>query len=229
MSKEELLKKIKGGLIVSCQAQENEPLHSDFIMSRMALAAKVGGAVAIRANGVKDIKAIKEVVDLPIIGLIKRDYPNTERYITPTLKEIKELVEVGVDIVAMDATDRDQNDGVSLEEKVKFLHDNGVLAMADISTLEEGIIAQVKGFDIISTTLSGYTSYSPQIKEPDFKLVEDLTKSVSLPIVAEGRITELNDLKKILKFNPFSVVIGGAITRPQQITARYVEIINSCK
>ena|SRR5690554_3653778 len=224
--KEKLLNKIKNKLIVSCQALEDEPLHSSFIMSRMAIAAKEGGAVAIRANSVEDILAIKAVVDLPIIGIIKKDYPNSERFITPTMKEIKELVDINVEIVAMDATLRNQVDGVSLADKVKYLHQHNVLAMADVSTLEEGLEAEKIGFDLISSTLSGYTSYSKKSNGPDFKLVEDLVKYTNTPIIAEGKIFGEENLLKILRVKPFAVVIGSAITRPQIITAKYNEIIN---
>lgn len=229
MSKEELLKQLEGGLIVSCQALEGEPLHSSFIMSRMALAAKQGGAVAIRANSVEDILEIKKVVDLPIIGLIKRDYENSERYITPTMKEINELIEVGVAVIAMDATNRPQIDGVSLEEKVNYIHSHNTLVMADVSVLEEGIEAESIGFDFVSTTLSGYTSYSRKLKGPDIKLVKELTDSINIPVIAEGRIKSKKELTEVLSHNPFSVVIGGAITRPQSITEYYSEIIKEYK
>lgn len=224
--KEKLLNKIKNKLIVSCQALEDEPLHSSFIMSKMAIAAKDGGAVAIRANSVEDILAIKAVVDLPIIGIIKRDYPNSERFITPTMKEIKELVDINVEIVAMDATLRSQIDGIELADKVKYLHDNNVLAMADVSTLEEGLAAEKAGFDLISSTLSGYTSYSKKSNGPDFKLVKDLVNNTNTPIIAEGKIFGEEDLHKILDAKPFAVVIGSAITRPQVITEKYNNIIN---
>lgn len=226
MNKEDILNKLSKGLIVSCQALENEPLYSDFIMSRMAIAAKQGGAVAIRANSVKDIKAIKEVVDLPVIGLIKRDYENSERFITATMKEVKELIESGCEIVAMDATKRGQIDNVSLKDKVDYLHKHNILAMADISTLEEGIRAQEDGFDMVSTTLAGYTKYSKQSQKPDFSLVKKLNKVIDIPVIAEGRISNEKDLKKMIRQNPFSIVIGGAITRPQQITKKYVDLLN---
>lgn len=224
-----ILEQIKNGLIVSCQALENEPLHSSYIMSKMAIAAKQGGAVAIRANSVKDIKAIKETVNLPIIGLIKEDYPNSEIFITPTMKEIKDLIDAKVDIVALDATLRTQADGVSLEDKVKYIHDNNVLAMADISTLEEGLNAAKIGFDMISTTLSGYTNYSNSNSGPDVKLVKQLVEQTNVPIIAEGKIFGESDLKQVLEANPYAVVIGSAITRPQIITERYNQIIEKFK
>lgn len=229
MKKDYIMNKIKGGLIVSCQAEESEPLHSSFIMSKMALAAKVGGAVAIRANGIEDIIAIKETVDLPIIGLMKVVYENQERYITPTFKEINALIEVGVDIIALDVTLRD---GYTLEmykEIADYAHKHDTLVMADVSNIEEGLVAEAAGFDMISSTLSGYTSNSPKLNGPDFNLVKDLTEKVNIPVIAEGRIFGEENLRKMLSFNPFAIVIGGAITRPQMITEKYSTIIKEYK
>lgn len=225
MNSKKMLEQIKNGLIVSCQALEGEPLHDSYIMGKMALAAKLGGAVAIRANGVEDIKEIKKSVDLPIIGLIKKEYPNALRYITPTMKEIEELVNVGVDVIALDATLRDEMNQEILKKKLDFIHENNILAMADISTLDEGLFAEKLGFDLISTTLSGYTEYSPQSNGPDFKLVKNLVKKVKVPVIAEGKIYSEKSLEKMLKLKPYAIVMGGGITRPQLITKRYVDVV----
>ncbi|MEG0109064.1 MAG: N-acetylmannosamine-6-phosphate 2-epimerase, partial [Lachnospiraceae bacterium] len=136
---------MNSGLIVSCQALDNEPLHSSFIMGKMALAAKEGGAIGIRSNSVEDIKAIKAEVDLPVIGIIKIDYPGMASYITPTMKEVKALIEVGVDVLALDAT---INQDVEFLKSLKILYPNQKF-MADISTVEEGIIAEELGFDYV--------------------------------------------------------------------------------
>lgn len=218
-----ILNQIKGKLIVSCQALEHEPLHGSDIMRKMAKAAKEGGAVAIRANGVNDVIAIKEETQLPVIGLIKRDYPNCDVYITPTIKEIDELIGSGCEIIAMDATNRCHPDKTSLKEKVDRIHQGNRLAMADISTLEEAIHAQSIGFDIVSTTLSGYTPYSPQQEAPDFELVGQCVKTLSIPVIAEGRIFSIEDIKAVKAQNPFSIVVGSAITRPQVITKRFAD------
>ena len=219
-----ILDKIKGRLIVSCQALENEPLYGSHIMRKMAKAAKEGGAVAIRANGYNDIVAIKEETGLPVIGLIKKDYDNCDVYITPTIHEIDELISAGCEIIAMDATNRCHPDNVSLEDKVKRIHKAGLLAMADISTYEEALYAESIGFNLISTTLSGYTPYSPQLEGPDIDLVKRLVNDLQIPIIAEGRITTLEELKEIKLLNPFSIVIGSAITRPHLITKKFTEI-----
>lgn len=218
-----ILNQIKGKLIVSCQALEHEPLHGSDIMRKMAKAAKEGGACAIRANGVNDVIAIKEETQLPVIGLIKRDYPNCEVYITPTIKEIDELIHSGCEIIAMDATNRCHPDRVSLKEKVDRIHQANRLAMADISTLEEAIFAQSIGFDIVSTTLSGYTPYSKQQETPDVELVGQCVRNLAIPVIAEGRIFSIEDIKAVKAQNPFAIVVGSAITRPQIITKRFAD------
>ncbi len=218
-----VLDQIKGKLIVSCQALEHEPLHGSHIMRKMAKAAKEGGASAIRANSVSDIIEIKAETGLPVIGLIKRDYPECEVYITPTIKEIDELISSGCDIIAMDATNRCHPDSISLKEKVDRIHQANLLAMADISTYEEAVHAQALGFDVVSTTLSGYTPYSPQQEAPDFELVGRLVKDLRIPVIAEGRIFSVEDIKAIKAHNPFAIVVGSAITRPQIITKRFVD------
>ncbi len=218
-----ILEIIKGKLIVSCQALADEPLHGAHIMRKMAKAAKEGGAVAIRANGVDDIIAIKEETNLPVIGLVKRDYKECEVYITPTTKEIKELISSGCEVIAMDATNRCHPDNVSLKEKLDLIHEANLLAMADISTYEEALFAQSLGFDMVSTTLSGYTPYSRQEEGPDVELVSKLVKELKIPVIAEGKINCIEDIKKIKEQNPFSIVVGSAITRPQLITKRYVD------
>ena len=167
-----MLEIIKGKLIVSCQALPDEPLHSSFIMGRMAKAAKEGGAVAIRAQGVEDIIEIKKVTELPVIGIIKREYSDSEIYITPTKKEVEELSKTKCEMIALDATNRVRPNNESLEEIIKFIHELGILVMADISTYEEAVNAQKLGCDCISTTLCGYTSYSENYDGPNLERIE---------------------------------------------------------
>lgn len=224
-----MIEQIKGNLIVSCQALEDEPLHSSFIMSKMALAAKVGGAKGIRANSIEDIREIKKEVDLPIIGIVKKDYDGTDIYITPTLKEVEELVNEGVDIIAMDATsqlrlNKQTLDDFFLEVKSKYPHQ---LFMADCSTVEEAIHADELGFDFIGTTLVGYTpqSKNDKIESNDFKIMKDIVKSVKQPIIGEGNIDTPQKFKRALELGCYSVVVGSIITRPQVITKRFVNEI----
>ena len=220
-----VLQQIKGKLVVSCQALPHEPLHSSYIMSRMAVAAMEGGAAGIRAQSVPDINAIAEVCHLPIIGIVKRNYDDSEIYITPTMKEIEELLTTRAEIIAMDATCRKRPGGVLTKELVERVHGAGRLAMADCSTYEECRAAQEIGFDIVSTTLSGYTEYSLHLDGPDFGLIRRCTEELSVPVIAEGRIHYPEELKRAFECGAFSAVVGGAITRPQEITARFVSYI----
>lgn len=221
-----VLDKLKGKLIVSCQALEDEPLHSSFIMGRMALAAKEGGASAIRAQSYDDIVEIKKNVDLPIIGIVKRNYSDSEVYITPTRKEVEELLNSKCEIIALDATNRKRPNDEKIEDLVKLIHDNGVLAMADCSTVEECIQAEKIGFDIISTTLFGYTDYSRNFDGPDFESIEKILESTQTPLIAEGKINTPEDLRKVYECGVFSAVVGSAITRPQLITKKFVDVLD---
>lgn len=227
------MEKIHNNLIVSCQALEGEPLHSSFIMSKMALAAQMGGTKGIRANSVEDIHAIKKEVDLPIIGIIKKDYVGTDVYITPTMKEVDALVEEGVDIIAMDATIQSRLNDLSLDDffkavKEKYPHQ---LFMADCSTVEEAIHADELGFDFIGTTLVGYTPQSQNLKieNNDFEIIKEIVKHVKHPVIGEGNIDTPEKVKRVLELGCYSVVVGSIITRPQIITKRFVDKIKDEK
>lgn len=187
-----VLDNLKGKLVVSCQALENEPLHSPFIMSRMALAAAQGGAAAIRANSVVDIEAIRQQVSLPVIGIIKRDYPESEVFITATMKEVDELMSVSPDIIALDATARPRPGGESLETLVSRIRARypAVLLMADISSVEEAVTAQALGFDCVGTTLYGYTAETAghSLPENDCAFLKAVLAAVTVSVVAEGNV-----------------------------------------
>ncbi|SDF27541.1 N-acylglucosamine-6-phosphate 2-epimerase [Fontibacillus panacisegetis] len=220
----QIIESLKGKLIVSCQALEDEPFFGSEFMARFAISADKGNAVGIRANTPSDIMAIRKVTKLPLIGLWKKDYDGYEVYITPTMEEVRCVIEAGADIVAMDATFRDRPGDMNLAEIVQEVRRNfNVLLMADVSTFEEGIAAERLGFDVISTTLSGYTPYSPQREEPDFQLIANLSRSVKIPVMAEGRIHSPEQAIQCLKEGAYAVVIGGAITRPHAITKKYTE------
>lgn len=223
--------KLKKGLIVSCQALDNEPLHSSFIMGRMALAAKMAGAVGIRANTVSDIKEIKENVDLPIIGIIKKDYDNSEVYITPTMDEVDALVAEGVDIIATDGTNskRPKNEGLKdFYEEIRAKYPD-IKLMADCSTVDETIMADKLGFDYIGTTLIGYTPQSKgdKIDADDFKILREIIEKVNHPVIAEGNVDKPEKAKRVLELGAFTVVVGGAITRPQNIAKKFVDCIET--
>lgn len=216
---------VKGNLIVSCQALPDEPLHSPFIMGRMARAAKEGGAVAIRAQSVSDIVEIKAVTGLPVIGIIKRNYPDSEVFITATRKEVEALLESGCEMIALDATLRGRPHGEKFADLVRRIKEQNVLVMADVSNDEEAAQAEAAGVDCVSTTLSGYTPYSPKLEGPDFALIERLSKKLSIPVLAEGRINTPEDLQKAYACGAYAVVVGSAITRPQLITAKFAKAI----
>ena len=221
---------LKGKLIVSCQALADEPLNSSFIMGRMALAALEGGAAGIRANTPEDVSEIKRVVSLPVIGLFKKDYPDSDVFITPTLNEITAMVECGSDIVAMDATSRVRPGGSTLDEvfaQARKKYPNQ-LFMADCSTLEECLHAQEIGFDIVGTTLRSYTSYTKDVVVPDFNLFRQLKDQMKVPFIAEGGIWCPSEAKQAIESGAFAVVVGSAITRPQLITRRYAEAVGNC-
>lgn len=227
MTNEEILNKINGGLIVSCQALESEPLYDSYIMSKMACAAKLGGAVGIRANTVVDIKAIKEKVDLPIIGIIKQEYDDSDVYITPTMAEVDALVEVGCEIIAIDATNRLRPNGITLESFFKEVRKKypNQLFMADTSAFDEGKKAEELGFDLIGTTMAGYTPYTKGTSLPDFTLMERYVNELHTPVIAEGGIWVPEQLKKALDIGVHAAVVGTAITRPRDITRHFVDAI----
>ncbi|MNI11897.1 putative N-acetylmannosamine-6-phosphate 2-epimerase [compost metagenome] len=226
-TKRNILDRIQRKLVVSCQALPEEPLHSPFIMGRMAYAAYLGGASGIRANSVEDIREIKKTVDLPIIGIIKQVYEGSSVFITPTLKQVDELYREGVDMIAIDATDRSRPDGLTLSELFKQLRETykDQLFMADCSTYEEAIMAVELGFDTVGTTLSGYTEATKDRSLPDFELVERLVKTVSVPIIAEGGISTPEELKRLFDLGIYSAVVGSAITRPMDITKKFIKAI----
>ena len=225
----ERINTLKGKLIVSCQALPDEPLHSSYIMGRMALAAKVGGAGGIRANTKKDIREIQSMVDLPIIGIVKRDYPDSVVHITPTMREIDELIEAGPDIIALEATDDLRPGGMALETFYRQIREKypDIVLMADCSTVDEAVKADEMGFDFIGTTMVGYTRQSrdDHIDKDDFKILRTILGKVKHPVIAEGNINTPEKARRVIELGAFCVVVGSIITRPQLITKSFVEAL----
>ena len=219
MTKEELFALMKGQIIVSCQATPGEPLYDRerSLMPYMARAAKLAGARMIRTSSVRDIIGIKEETGLPVIGLIKREYPGYTGRITMTMREVDECMDALADIVSIDCTDCTRGDGLTPPEflkQVKAKYPN-IIIMADCATEEEAVAAFEAGADLVGSTMNGYT---PQ-------MVESLVKRLPCPVIAEGRVHTPEQVRKMLDLGAWAVVVGGAITRPLEIAQRFFRVL----
>jgi N-acylglucosamine-6-phosphate 2-epimerase len=231
VNKQEFYDRIKGQIIVSCQALPGEPLYVEekSIMYLMARAGKMAGTPAIRTSSIRDVIAIKEETGLPVIGLVKIQYPGFESYITPTMKEVDELAAAGSDVIALDCTLRQRGDGKTVNEfitEVRQKYPDAIL-MADISTYDEGVNAWKLGIDIVGTTMSGYTPYSPKLDQPDYELVRRLSETLDVPVIGEGKIHYPDQAAKVLEAGAHAIVVGGAITRPLEIANRFMDAIKN--
>jgi N-acylglucosamine-6-phosphate 2-epimerase len=217
-----ILDGLKGGLVVSCQAPEGSPLRDPYILGRIAAAAEDAGAVAIRAEGLASIEAIRKEVSVPIIGLIKR-FNSSPIYITPDIDDVRNLVEAGADIVALDATERLREGGVTsadfLAEAVAAI--GSVPIMADVDSLPSAVIAAQAGAQLVGTTLSGYTGGEIPA-HPDIDLVREIASVLQLPIIAEGRYSSAEDVQRALDYGAHAVCIGTSLTDPWTLTKRLV-------
>lgn len=225
----DIITSLKGKVIVSSQAMPDEPFYDEIAMTAMIQSVINGGASGLRVAGARDVKIAKSF-GVPVIGLTKPDkLPQNWRslvYITPGIKEVKELIDADADIIAFDGTLRVRPDGSDLKSIIDLIHSSGKLAMADISTFEEGLKCAQLDADIISTTLAGYTEESGKAGDtPDFELLENLVKSINKPVFLEGRVWYPEEVKKAFELGAYSVVIGSAITRPHLITKRFVEVL----
>lgn len=220
------LDRLRNGLIVSCQAAPGSPLANRGLMSYMAEAAEAGGAVAIRAEGLRDISEIKKAVSIPIVGLIKLKSENTPVVITPLLEHVYQLLEVGVDLIAVDATLRKRVDGTLGNDFVAQSKAIGAVVIADIDDLESAIAAEKSGAVAVFTTLSGYTKgLVPEL--PDIDLVKLCTTHCAVPVIAEGRFNSPELVSQAFDAGAWSVCVGSAITDPWLSTKRFIEMINS--
>lgn len=233
MTKQEILNAIHGKMIISCQAVKGEPLYveEESVMYLMARAAKMAGTPAIRTSSIRDVVAIKKETGLPVIGLVKIQYPGYESYITPTMKEVDDLVAAGSDVVALDCTLRKRGDGTTINEFIAQIKEKypDIILMADISNYEEGVNAWKCGVDIVGTTMSGYTDYTSKKDEPDYELMSRLAKDIDIPVIGEGKIHNPDQAVKALQTGAWSIVVGGAITRPLEIATRFMNAINAAK
>jgi N-acylglucosamine-6-phosphate 2-epimerase len=223
--KSEVLDKLKNGIIVSCQPDEFGLFSRAEFIVEFAIAAELGGAAGIRTEGLESIKAVKDKIKIPVIGLIKDKYPDGSVLITPDIEAVQKVIESGADIVAIDVTSRDER--FKIFEGIRERYKDAIL-MADVSTYEEGVVAAELGADVVATTLAGYTPYTKHSfkkYEPDFDLVHKLASTLKVPIIAEGRIWTVEQVKKMFEIGAHAVVIGSAITRPRLIVQRFVEEI----
>lgn len=221
------LRQLIGGLVVSCQAREDNPLHGPGPMALMAQAAALGGAAGIRANGAADIAAIRQAVDLPILGINKQVADDGSVFITPTTASAHEIIQAGARLVALDGTVRPRPGGESLAAVVAAIHDAGALALADVATVADAEYSVAAGVDAVGTTLSGYTDDSPRQDGPDFDLLATLAAGHQVPVFAEGRIWTPEQARRALDLGAAFVVVGTAITNPMATTARFVSIMTA--
>lgn len=220
---------LKNGLIVSCQAHYNHPLNDPLHITAMALSAKEGGAIGIRADGEEHIASIKKRVDLPIIGIFKEQLRNNRFFITPTFEHAKRIVQAGADIVALEATFENQPNNEELGiliNRVKL--ELGTSVMADISTYEEGVRAWKLGADFVGTTLSGYTELTKDKNGTNFELVSQLSER-GIRTICEGHIKTPDQARKAIECGAFCVVVGTAITDPLSITKWYSTALQNNK
>ncbi len=212
---------IRGGLVVSCQAAPGDPLRDPEVLARMAASVVRAGAVAVRLNGVDDVRRARELVTAPVIGLWKDG--DTGVYITPTLEHGLAVARAGADLVAIDGTGRPRPDGRTLAATIAALHTHSdALVLADVSTVEEGIAAAEAGADAVATTLSGYTGPGAPPPGPDLELAAALVGKLTLPVIAEGRIHLPEQARAALDAGVWAVVVGTAITSPAWLTRQYL-------
>ena len=227
----EILKKIAGGMIVSCQSEGEDPFNADpYYMGLFAKAAEMGGAVGIRTQGIEKLKAIKQITDLPVIGLLKSQFPDGTVCITGSYKEVEDLLAAGSDIVAIDGTFREREglDGPSFIKLVKERY--GCVVLADIATCSEAKACEDSGADAISTTLNGYTPETlSSVDGPNLYVLEEILGNVKIPVFAEGRYNKPEDAQIAMEMGAYGVISGTALTRPRVITKWFVDAVEKGK
>jgi N-acylglucosamine-6-phosphate 2-epimerase len=206
-----LLDSLRGGLIVSVQAWRGSALDDPQVIAAMARAAQDGGAVAVRIAGVEHLRAVRACVSLPIVGLIKREYPGFDPYITPTFSEVSAVIAAGAEIVAFDATERRRPEGAAVGLLIDAIHAEGRLALADCATAADGIAAAGSGADLLATTLCGYTAETKDRTLPALDLVAELARLRQFT-VCEGGVRDPEDLRAAIEAGADAVVVGTAIT-----------------
>ena len=218
-----LFEQLRGKLIVSCQAREDNPLHGAGYMAAMARAAELGGAAAIRVNAPGDTRAVMTAVNLPVLALYKVDYQDSEVRITPTLADTQALLTTGAQMIALDATDRPRPHGELLADSVSAIHTAGSLAFGDCARPEDLAGAIAAGCDAIGTTLAGYTEETlSESTEPDFATLAWFVRHSPVPVYAEGRFWTPEQVARALDMGAHCVCVGTAITNPWKITEYFI-------
>lgn len=210
-------------LVASVQASPGSPVQDVGTLARLARASAGEGVRVLRLEGAESIKGIRAAVGLPTIGLIKREYPGSEVYITPTRTEVDELIKLGCEVIALDATRRPRPGEDDLAALVARIHAAGRLAMGDCDCAESVAVAQAAGCDVVGTTLAGYTDARAATRGPDLELLRAL-RGVGVPVLAEGRFSTEADVRTALLLGAAGVVIGGALNDPVKQTARFVKV-----
>ena len=219
----DILETLRGGLVVSCQAYPGEPMQNTQIMTAVAQAAVLGGAIGIRAQGLEDIRSIRSAVDVPIIGLVKVGVDGV--FITPTMADCVRVAHAGADLIALDGTTRVRPDGSSLKDCFDAIHAHGALVMADCGSIADALASQEAGADFIGTTLAGYTEERVRTEGPDFRFLSELVAMSEAPVLAEGRIGSPKDAAHCLQLGAHAVVVGTAITHTTTITSRFASAL----
>lgn len=220
----EVVAGLKHGLIVSCQAAESSPLSRSRIIAALALVAEQQGAIGVRVNGSPNIRAVRNAVKIPVVGIEKRQLEGYPVYITPTFPSIRRVIRAGADIVALDCTARPRPEGQSLPELIGGARrDSSLPLMADVSTVDEGLAAADLGIDLIATTLYGYTEATKSSQGPGFRLLKGLVRKTGMPVVVEGRVHSPDDLKRAFDLGAYAVVVGAAITGVDWLVRQFVE------
>ena len=224
------MRMIAKGLIVSCQARAGHPLHDTRVISALAQAAVAGGAAGLRINGAEDIRAVREVVRVPIIGIRKVWTTDVPVYITPSFADAAAVAAAGADIIALDATSRPRAGGERIETLIPRIRTElGRPVMADVATFEEGERAAALGADLVATTLSGYTGPGPAPEGPDLEMVRRLARALTVPVIAEGRYSRPEQVLEAFRAGAFAVVVGRAITDALSITKSFVDALKDLR
>lgn len=229
--KKQILESLKGGLVVSCQVQHDDPIYTDNMVVKMAEAARWAGAVGIRANSPEQIKAIKEAVpELPMIGLWKVWHDDTDVFITPTMKEVKAIWEAGAEIIALDCTAQVTHEGTQAWNLIKEVKKEipEAIIFADVSNLEEARRAVENGADIVAPTLYGYTKETSHIEGADYRMFAQMCRELKdeAYVMMEGHLYTPEDAMKCIFLGAHSVVVGSAITRPHLTAKRFVDLLS---